>query len=204
MITMMLCFSMLLGGCGKKLTTENAPDYVKSALDACYKADFDAYMEFTGSTKRRAREELYQDGLDANMEASGLMDSIVDEELQEQYRQLFADLLSVCKYTVGEAKEDGDGFSVDVTVEPFIMFDGLQEELLTLLATEDASTMTPEELTQYTFEKMYELMSSKLDAPEYGDSQTLTVHIQPDDDGVQAINEDDLTSVDLAMYSFTL
>ena len=30
MIAMAVCFSMLLGGCGKKLTTENAPDYVKS------------------------------------------------------------------------------------------------------------------------------------------------------------------------------
>lgn len=200
MITMMLCFSMLLGGCGKKLTTENAPDYVKSALDACYKADFDAYMEFTGSTKEEA-EELYQDGLNANMEVSGLIDSAVDEELQEQYRQLFADLLNVCKYTVGEAQEDGDGFTVDVTVEPFLMFDNLQEELLSLLSTVDASAMTTEEITQYTFEKMYELMSSKVAAPEYGDPETVTVHIQPDEDGIQTINEDDLMSIDSAMYS---
>lgn len=203
MITLLICFSTLLAGCGKKLTTENAPDYVKSALDACYKADFDSYMEFTKSTQEEA-EELYQDGLDMNMEACGILDSSVDSELQEQYRQLFADILSISKYTVGEAKEDGDGFTVEVTVEPFLMFDNLQQELLELLGTEEAMELADDEIESFVFQKMYELMSSKLASPEYGDPETVTVHIQPDKDGVQTINEEDLLSVDTAMYSFVL
>lgn len=203
MIAMAACFSMLLGGCGKKLTTENAPDYVKSALDACYKAEFDDYMEFTKSTQEEA-EELYQTGLDTNMEASGIVASDVSSELQEQYRQLFADILSISKYEVGEAKEDGDGFTVEVTVEPFLMFNGLDQELLPLLETEEAQTLTDEEIEPYVFQKMYELMSSKLESPEYGEPTTVTVHIQPDDDGVQTINEDDLAALDAAMYSATL
>ena len=203
MIAMAVCFSMLLGGCGKKLTTENAPDYVKSALDACYKAEFDTYMEFTKSTREEA-EELYQTGLDTNMEASGIVASSVGSDLQDQYRQLFADILSISKYEVGEAKEDGDGFTVEVTVEPFLMFNDLEQELPPFLETENAQTMTDEELEQLVYQKMYELMSSKLEAPEYGEPQTVMVHIQPDSDGIQTIDEDDLAALDAAMYSAVL
>ena len=203
MIAIAVCFSMLLSGCGKKLTTENAPDYVKSALDACYKADFDAYMEFTKSTQEEA-EELYQTGLDTNMEASGIVASSVSSDLQDQYRQLFADLLSISKYEVGEAKEDGDGFTVEVTVEPFIMFNDLQQELGPMLESEEAQALADEEIEQYIYQKMYELMSSKLDAPEYGDPETVTIHIQPDGEGIQTINEDDLAALDAAMYSAVL
>lgn len=203
MSILMVCFSILLSGCGKKLTVEDAPAYVKSALDACYKADFDAYMEFTQSTKEEA-EQLYEDGLDTNMEVSGIIDPSIDEELQEKYRQLFADILSISKYTVGEAKEDGDGFTVEVTVEPFLMFNNLQDELLPLLSTEEAMNLSEEDASQFVFEKVYELMSSKLEAPEYGDPETITVHIQPDEDGLQTINEDDLMKVDSAMYSAML
>jgi len=204
MIAIAVCFSMLLSGCGKKLTTENAPDYVKSALDACYKADFDAYMEFTKSTQEEA-EELYEEGLDANMEAAGIVGTSISSELQDQYRQLFADILNISKYEVGEAKEDGDGFTVEVTVEPFLMFNNLEQELLPLLDTEEAKALTTqEEMNQFVFQKMYELMTSKLEAPEYGDSETVTVHIQPDDDGIQTINEDDLATLDATMYSAIL
>ncbi len=203
-ITMAACFSMLLGGCGKKLTVEDAPAYVQSALDACYKGEFEAYMEFTKSTEEEAKE-LYESGLDANMEASGITDVNVSQELQDQYRQLFAGLLGISKYTVGEAKEDGEGFTVDVSVEPFIMFDTLQDDLIAAMSnsglTEEA---TADEINSFVYQKMYELMSAKLNDPTYGDPQTVTVHIQPDEDGVQTINEDDLVEIDTVMYASML
>ena len=206
MIAMAVCFSMLLGGCGKKLTTENAPDYVKSALDTCYKGEFEAYMEFTNSTEEEA-QALYNDGIDANMEASGITDSAINisQELQDQYRQLFIGLLGISKYTVGEAKEDGDGFTVEVSVEPFTMFDSLQDDLINEISTVDPSTLTTEdEMNTLVYQKMYDLMSAKLNSPEYGEPQTVTVHIQPDDDGIQTINEEDLVQIDTIMYASML
>lgn len=204
MITMAACFCMLLGGCGKKLTAEDAPDYVKSALDTCYKGEFEAYMEFTNSTEEEA-QALYNDGIDANLEASGITDIGISQELQDQYRQLFIDLLGISKYTVGEAKEDGDGFTVEVSVEPFIMFDSLQEDLINAVNTEEAAALTTEdEMNTFVYQKMYDLMSAKLNAPEYGEPQTVTVHIQPDEDGIQTINEDDLVQIDSVMYASML
>lgn len=203
-ISMAACFCMLLGGCGKKLTVEDAPDYVKSALDTCYKGEFEAYMEFTNSTEEEA-QALYDEGIDANMEASGILNDSISQELQDQYRQLFIGLLGISKYTVGEAKEDGDGFTVDVSVEPFTMFDNLDQELVDAMTAEDAASLTTEEeLYAFTYQKMYELMSAKLNSPEYGEPQTITVHIQPDDEGIQTINEEDLVQIDTAMYASML
>lgn len=204
MITMAACFCMLLGGCGKKLTVEDAPDYVKSALDTCYKGEFETYMEFTNSTEEEA-QALYDEGIDANMEASGITDTGISQELQDQYRQLFIGLLGISKYTVGEAKEDGDGFTVEVSVEPFTMFDSLQDDLINAINTEEAAALTTEdEMNTFVYQKMYDLMSAKLNAPEYGEPQTVTVHIQPDEDGIQTINEDDLVQIDTVMYASML
>lgn len=203
-ISIAACFSLLLGGCGKKLTVEDAPAYVKSALDACYKGEFEAYMEFTNSTEEEAKA-LYESGLDANMEASGVTDINISQELQDQYRQLFAGLLGISKYTVGEAKEDGDGFTVEVSVEPFTMFDTLQDDLIAAVsATEVSEDATEDEINATVYQMMYDLMSAKLNAPEYGDPQTVTVHIQPDEDGIQTINEDDLVEIDTVMYASIL
>ena len=203
-ISMAACFCMLLVGCGKKLTVDDAPAYVKSALDACYKGEFEAYMEFTNSTEEEA-QALYNDGIDANLEASGITDINISQELQDQYRQLFIGLLGISKYTVGEAKEDGDGFTVEVSVEPFIMFDSLQQDLINAMNTEEAAALsTGDEINTYIYQKMYDLMSSKLNSPEYGDPQTVTVHIQPDDEGIQTIDEDDLVEIDTVMYASIL
>ncbi len=73
-----------------------------------------------------------------------------------------------------------------------------------MLESEEAQALADEEIEQYIYQKMYELMSSKLDAPEYGDPETVTIHIQPDGDGIQTINEDDLAALDAAMYSAVL
>lgn len=203
-IAMVVCFSIFLAGCGKKLTVEDAPAYVKSALDACYKGEFEAYMEFTKSTEEEA-QMLYEQGIEANMEASGVQSFNLTSELQDQYRQLFIGLLGISKYTVGEAKEDGDGFTVEVTVEPFTMFDTLRQELVDAIHTKEAEEQTTEdEIYTFVYQKMYDLMSAKLNYPEYGEPQTVTVHIQPDDEGIQSINEDDLVAIDAAMYSSML
>lgn len=201
-ITMAACFSMLLGGCGKKLTVEDAPAYVQAALDACYKGEFEAYIEFTKSTEEEA-QALYEQGLDAKME--DITNTNISSELKDQYRQLFAGLSGISKYTVGEAKEDGDGFTVEVSVESFAMFDNLKEDLVAAINTEEAAALTTEaEMEAFVYQRMYELMSSKLNYPEYGEPQTVTVHIQPDEDRVQTINEKDLAEINTVMYASML
>ena len=39
-----ICCSVLLGGCGKKMTLEDVPVYTQAVIDARYKADYSGYM----------------------------------------------------------------------------------------------------------------------------------------------------------------
>lgn len=196
-VTLLLCFSMLAGGCGKKVTTEDAQTYVQATLDAYYKGIYDAYMEKTECTEEEAKS-LHEEVVNMNLEASGL-ESSLNEESVEKLRQLFSDVFSNCKYSVENAQEDGDGFTVDVIVEPFLLnYDQIENQMLEELQNVDPETigaLTEDEIIQYSFDLMYDIMSERLTTPEYGEPETFAVHIQPDSDGVLMASEDDLAQI---------
>lgn len=193
----LLCLSMLMSGCGKKATPEDAQTYVQATLDAYYKGDYDAYMEKTKCTEDEAKA-MHDEILQANLDASGL-ESMLDDETVEKLRQLFSDLFNNCKYTVSNAQEDGDGFTVEVTVEPFkLNYDQMlvdMEAAVSEVDPETAANMTEDEAVAYAMDLMFNIMSEKVTSPEYGEAETFTVHIQPDDDGVLTASEDDLYDI---------
>lgn len=199
-----ICCSILAAGCGKKMTLEDAPVYVQAVLDARYKADYSAYMEYKKCEEYEA-SQIYENGMNALMNTMKVGSTAVTQELKDQYRQLFTDLNALCRITVGDAQEDGDGFTVEVTAEPFAMFDGISQSLIDALAAEDPSTLAnDEQVHQFLYEKMYGLLTPRLSSPEYGEPETVTLHIQPNADKVQTISEEDLNALDALIYSSLL
>ena len=97
---------LVLCGCGG-MTTDEAKDYVKSALDAGYKAEFKEYAEITDSTEKEAKKE-YETNLDNSMKEAGFNETGVSDELKANYRKLFEKMLKSANYKVGEVKEAGD------------------------------------------------------------------------------------------------
>ena len=93
---------LVLCGCGG-MTTDEAKDYVKSALDAGYKAEFKEYAEITDSTEKEAKKE-YETNLDNSMKEAGFDETGVSDELKANYRKLFEKMLKSANYKVGEAK----------------------------------------------------------------------------------------------------
>lgn len=87
---LVLAVSMLTG-CGG-MTEEDAKEYVKATLDASYKADFDAYMEVTDSSKEEV-QKLYDDNIENIVTSSGLQDMGITSELEEKYRELYKNML---------------------------------------------------------------------------------------------------------------
>ena len=105
-LALTLAFATLLGGCGSKMTADDAKSYAQACLDASYKGEFDEYLSQTDSTKEEA-QEMYDNGIDLTMEASDIENSGVSQELQDKYRQMFIDLYKNADYTLDNAKEDG-------------------------------------------------------------------------------------------------
>ena len=184
---------LVLCGCGG-MTTDEAKDYVKSALDAGYKAEF---------TEKEAKKE-YETNLDNSMKEAGFDETGVSDELKANYRKLFEKMLKSANYKVGEVKEAGDDeFKVSVEVQPFTAFSTVSEELdnwVTDTYSNIEYVPSDEELNEAIMKKMYELMDEKMNNPTYGDKTTVTVNVKVDKDGAYYIPQKDLTAVDDALF----
>lgn len=193
---------LVLCGCGG-MTTDEAKDYVKSALDAGYKAEFKEYSEITDSTEKEAKKE-YETNLDNSMKEAGFNETGVSDELKANYRKLFEKMLKSANYKVGEVKEAGDDeFKVSVEVQPFTAFSTVSEELdnwVTDTYSNIEYVPSDEELNEAIMKKMYELMDEKMNNPTYGDKTTVTVNVKVDKDGAYYIPQKDLTAVDDALF----
>lgn len=199
-----ICCSILAVGCGKKMKLEDAPVYVQAVLDARYKADYSAYMEYKECTEEEPAQ-IHEQGMNALLNTIKIGTTSVSTELKDQYRQLFEDFNSLCKYTVGTAEKDGDGFTVEVSAQPFTMFGGISENLVNALQTEEFLALTTDDkINQYLYEQMYDLISPKVSSPEYGSEETITLHIQPNANKIYTISEEDLNALDAMIYASLL
>ena len=193
---------LLLCGCGG-MTTDDAMDYVQSALDCGYKAEVKKYAEITETTEKEAKKE-YETNLDNSMKEAGFDETGVSDELKANYRKLFEKMLKSANYKVGEVKEAGDDeFKVSVEVQPFTAFSTVSEELdnwVTDTYSNIEYVPSDEELNEAIMKKMYELMDEKMNNPTYGDKTTVTVNVKVDKDGAYYIPQKDLTAVDDALF----
>ena len=198
---LVLAVSMLTR-CGG-MTEEDAKEYVKATLDASYKADFDAYMKVTDSSKEEV-QKLYDDNIENIVTSSGLQDMGITSELEEKYRELYKNMLSKAKYTVGDAKETDGGFEVVVKVEPFAFMEGVERELTEAIQNQhlagDGSVPSEDEINQMLLNKMYELLAARAEDPQYGAEEELKVTVE-EKDNVYSISEEDLTKIDSRLFA---
>lgn len=201
-LALLLSLAAMLAGCGGGMTAEDAKEYVQAVLDASYKGEFDSYMELTDSTEEEA-VSMYEGNVDATMATVGFDEMGISEDMQEDYRQLFLDLAKQAKYSLREATEIENGYEIEVTIEPFIGMNDLENELTNILMQDLAAAAeipTEEELNQMTMQTLYDLLSEKVASPEYGEAQTMTVRVTVDSDNVYSIPEEDTTALDSAMF----
>ena len=193
--------ALSITACGG-FSAEDASAYVKSALDAEYKADFDEYIKQTDSTQEEA-EAMYQEGLDTITAGFGLDSLGISDELAEQYRDVAADLLALAKYEVKDAAEEGDGYAVEVSYEPYVGMQNLDQDLNAALEEITASIsdiQSEEELNEMVYQKVLEILQQKVAEPEYGEEETYTIHVTKGSDNVYTITQDDLVGLDYAMF----
>lgn len=199
---LLIVVAVMLCGCGG-MSKEDAQSYLKSVLDASYKGEFGTYIEWTKSSQEEAKK-LYEANIDVAMQESGLESLGLSEELTANYRQLFEDTINLVKYEVGEAEEAGDKeYTIHVTLEPFVGFEGVQEEAETAVKEEIRDMPEiPDQTTinEMFYQKQYDLMAGKVASPEYGDAVTVEVTVKPDSNGVYFIDQSDMTALDEALF----
>ncbi len=200
-----LVMAFVLTACSGGMTAEDAKEYAQACLDATYKAEFDTYMKWTDSSREEA-QAMYDQGIVNTMEASGFDEAGISQDLKDAYEQLFIDLYGQAKYSLADAVEDGaDGYTIDVTVHPFTVFDGFEDEVLAELE-ERASGLTTmptdEEVNEMVFQAMYDLLKVKVENMVYAEPQVVTIHVLPDSEGVYYVPDNDFYAIEETMVPF--
>lgn len=197
---------LLLSGC----TKFDACAYMQAILDVSYKNETESYMEITGVTQEEA-DAIFKKNLDATMHEFSTTE--LPEELEENYRLLFEDTVKQVKYTVGEAVEgENKSYTVEVAVEPILLFDETYEEFQNkteeYAAEISNNVMSGEELPSddeiqnQVYQTYYEVLKTALNnGLTYGDAENITVHMNRMEDGAYEIPEEDLRALDQAMIS---
>lgn len=206
MAALLAGLAVLLGGC----TTFDACAYMQAILDVSYKNETADYMEITGATQEEA-DEIFQKNLDATMHEFNTAE--LSEELEEDYRALFEKTVKQVKYTIGEAvKEEEDGYTVEIAVEPILLFDNTYEEFqnkakeyaaeISNNVMDGGEMPSDDEIQNQVYQTYYDVLTEELNAGlTYGEAENITVHISRTEEGVYEIPEADLRALDQAMIS---
>ena len=182
----------------------DASGYVKATLDSNIHGEFEEYAEFVDISLEEAEQD-YNANLDSSIQSMASFG--MSEEMTAKYRALFADLMKKTKYEVGEATKNQDGsYTVPVTVTPITnVFDGLMDEAQSQLITYAAQfvsaddTPTDDEITAYTAELLYNLLSERVSDIQYGDPQQIEVTVSADEDNAYSISADEMATVTNAL-----
>lgn len=176
-VILMIC--VMVTACGAKL---DAKAYLQAMLDLSYKGDSSQYVEMELGTAEDAAL-VFERGIDAEMAYFENKLSMSDE-LKNDFRELFKEMYSKAKYTVGEAKEQKDGsYIVDVSYERMKLFEpaitmynknieALPEKWAKLEENPSQDEML-EDMAEVLRDSLRECMANV----EYGETGTLTIKI---------------------------
>ena len=113
------------------------------------------------------------------------------------------------KYSVGEAKKDGNKYTVSVKVEPLYL--GLTTESMTALSEEAAKKYTEEypDDASYDTDKLYgiigelliDFLNDKAENPTYGEASTIDVVVYPNEDKQYTISTEDQTALATGIFT---
>lgn len=158
--------------------------YIKALLDNSYKNDSTEIVKRRIGTKEEA-EALYESGLDAELEQL-VKKAKLSEELQAEYRAIFADIFKAVEYTVGEAEEQEDNSYV-VTVsyrqmkifEPaFEVYEDKINNLSELwLNMDENEAPTEDEMCEAAFTLFKDCIKEVLKDPGYAKEASATVRV---------------------------
>lgn len=182
-------------------TRFDAAEYTQAVLDAAYKNRTEQYQKLSDVSEREA-EALFRKNLDTTM--SEFQNLELPEELEQNYRELFRDIVKQVKYSVGETEKSKDGgYAVHLQVKPMLLFDDtygeFQSKAEAYAKTVSDSVMKgaempkEEEIQIQVYRMYYEILKEELSAgTKYGKAETLTLHISRTKNGTYEIREKDI------------
>ena len=188
---------------------------VQGNLDEIYLGKTsDAYLRMVDSTAEQAQAN-YQEGIEAEAKYfCGYFDvESPSDELMAELIDLYKEIYSHSRYTVGEAtKVDDKTYSVAVDVEPInimeLAIDSHEEALADFYekyADADTEAMTDEEYQAYDndwFRAVLDMVKAQLPNLGYQDPVTVDMRVTLGEDDVWQINDEDWQELDTEIICY--
>ena len=207
---------------GSGLTAMDASDYVRGMMDLTYYGTSDPdYLKRVGITEEEGRAD-YEKGLDVEYRYFARYFDMDTELLTEQTWEAIVDLLAdfyrQAKYEVKPGSKSGEGFAVEVVVEPIAIIphvvntymEDYSAEFAAVYANIDWSLISPEEEDAFwlTYENgwamgIVELFREHEGELDYLEPQRVSVEILPDEEGVYSLGESDFANLDALILAYS-
>jgi len=214
LIVLILCAALalsLLSGCGSAYT---AKDLVQDTLDLYYlNKTSDAFMEQMGIDETEAHSR-FERWLSLEIPFFCQMFEIeldsCDPGIREQIADLYREIYSHSKFSVGEMTENNGDYSVSVTIWPIDILqrtynedlDGFVTDLSNRIDAGEYAGISDEEFENIWAQGMIDLVRANLSQIGYLDPQTITVRVEKDSDGAYSVNEDDFQKADELIIAY--
>ncbi len=210
----------LLCGCGGSDEPEETPvvfdpeAYVRGGLDAVYHGVFsDEYLKLLGAGSDEGCAESYERGMEVSLDVfAGYFNISTDDCSDETRAELLAlmkDMYKYAKYEVGEAPENGDGYTVKVTVYPIAAVADAAREDYPAFAEGAAQRLADGEFDKggQNFEDWWaqsiaDMVRLRLSAKEYLDPVEVSVEISKNDSGAYILSSEALAEIDRYIVSY--
>jgi hypothetical protein len=160
--------------------------YLEALLDTSYKNDISQFVSIKLGTEDEARA-LYNQGIDDGVAA--FCDSLsVPEELEDDFRELYIEMLKLVKYEVGDAVKQSDGsYIVTITYQKMNIFEPAveiyEENIATIVdgwANSDEDLESEEKLNQIILE-FKNSMEQAMSQITYDEPEEMTIRIELED-----------------------
>ena len=210
----------LLCGCGGGDEPEETPvvfdpeAYVRGGLDAVYHGVFsDEYLKLLGAGSDEDCAESYERGMEVSLDVFAGYFNISTDDCSDETRQsllaLMKDMYKYAKYEVGEATENGDGYTVKVTVYPIAAVADAAREDYPAFAEGAAQRLVDDEFEKdgQNFEDWWaqsisDMVRVRLSAKEYLDPVEVSVEISKNDSGAYILSSEALSEIDRHIVSY--
>lgn len=202
---LLLCLVLtgVLSGCGSEF---DARGYTKALLDLNFQGETTGALEYVDGVSKEELMQQYQTFIDQFVEthiASGLE---LPETKRQNFAQLVSQILTTMRYDVKEAKESGKReYEVPVSIWPTDLFERYQEFLvadslkIAEKVREGGYVGTEEEVNQQMLGDImnhsYELLDAAFEAQEYGEEETVILHVRADKKNEYSIDEEDMNTL---------
>ncbi len=222
-LALSLC-TALLGGCRGNSKETDKPEetaqafapaaYVKGGLDAVYLGEYsDEYLAMLGGETEDSCAERYERGMEVSLdvfcEYFGIELEKCSDSVRSSLLELMRGLYKCAKYEVGTPVQDGEGYTVEVSVSPIAAVAQVAEEDYPDFAKDAAERIASGELDKgsasfndWWAKSISDMVSAHLIAPGYLDAQTVTVTLAKNDGGSFAFSGTSLADVDALIVSY--